>query len=164
MTATREATGEIPALARIQRANLILGVALTALAGILWGVRGTAAAAVGAALACADFYFLGLLGARALARVRGGAAIEDGDPQRVPKPPREGLRQAEPGSVHAPWALGLALIGKMAALFALVFVAIRVMRLAVLPFALGFSVFVVSILLVGTAAGKAEAHTGSEVS
>jgi len=25
----------------------------------------------------------------------------DGDPQRVPKPPREGLRRAEPGSVHA---------------------------------------------------------------
>jgi hypothetical protein len=136
-TAGREAQGEIPALARIQRANLILGVALTALAGILWGVRGTAAAAAGAALACADFYFLGVLGARALARVRAGAS---------------------------PWALGLALIAKMAALFALVFVAVRVVRLSVLPFALGFSVFVVSILLVGTAVGKAEAHTGSEVS
>lgn len=116
-------------LARIQRANIVLGVAATALAGVLWGLKGTVGAAAGAALACADFHALGVLGARAVARVRAGAS---------------------------PWTLGLALIAKMAALFAAVFVAIRVLHLAVLPFAIGFSVFVVSILLVGTAAAKAE--------
>ena len=84
---------------------------------------------MGAVLACVDFYFLGRLGARAVASVQAGGS---------------------------PWGLGFALICKMAALFALVFVAIRVVRLAVMPFALGFSVFVVSILLVGLAAGKAE--------
>ena len=28
-------------------------------------------------------------------------AIRHGDPQRVPKPPRDGLRRAKPGCVHA---------------------------------------------------------------
>ena len=28
--------------------------------------------------------------------------IKTGDPQRAPAPPRDGLRQAEPGSIHAP--------------------------------------------------------------
>jgi hypothetical protein len=119
----------IPVLAKIERANLILAVALTSLAGILWGGPGMISAGVGAVLACVDFYFLGRLGARAVASVQAGGS---------------------------PWGLGFALICKMAALFALVFVAIRVVRLAVMPFALGFSVFVVSILLVGLAAGKAE--------
>jgi len=122
----------IPVLARIERVNLILAVALTCLAGILWGTAGTLGAGVGALLACADFVLLGRLGARAVAQVRDGGS---------------------------PWGLGLALIGKMIALFALVFVAIRVLHLAVVPFALGFSVFVVSILLVGLSvrAGRTEA-------
>src|SRR5262249_806160 len=110
-----------PVLARIERTNLVLGLALTFLAGILWGVQGMIGAGAGAALACADFYLLGRLGARAIAKVRAGGS---------------------------PWSLGFVLIGKMAVLFALVFVAIRVIHLAVLPFALGFSVFVISILTV----------------
>ena len=118
-------------LARIERANLILAVALTALAGILWGVRGTLSAATGAAIACADFHYLGRLGARAIAEVRAGGS---------------------------PWGLGVGLIVKMALLFALVFVAIRIVHLDVPPFALGFSVFVISILLVGLSAGRAEAE------
>jgi len=125
------------AVKRITRANAILAVALTALAGILWGPRGTVGAAAGALIACADFYVLARLGARAVAAARDGA------------------------SVSSLTGLGLGLFAKMTALFALVFVALRVAKLAVLPFALGFSVLVVSILLVGISgrAVEAEAQT-----
>jgi hypothetical protein len=123
-------------LARIERANVVLGVALTALAGVLWGWEGTLGAGAGALLACVDFRFLGRLGARAIAQVRAGGS---------------------------PWGLGFALIVKMAVLFALVFVAVRVVKLPVVPFALGFSVFVVSILLVGLSAGSVESEMQSEV-
>jgi hypothetical protein len=122
----------IQVLARIERANVILGIALTALAGVLWGWSGVLGAGAGALLACLDFRFLGRLGARAIAQVRAGGS---------------------------PWGLGFALIAKMAALFALVFVAIRVLHLPVIPFALGFSVFVVSILLVGLSAGRVEVES-----
>jgi ATP synthase I subunit len=118
-----------PALARIERANLILGVALTAIAGLVWGPRGTLGAAAGALLASADFFVLARLGARAIATVQRGGS---------------------------PWGLGLALVGKMAGLFALVYVAVRVAHLAVAAFALGFSAFVVSILLVGMAGAAVE--------
>jgi hypothetical protein len=122
----------IQVLARIERANVILGIALTALGGVLWGWSGMIGAGAGALLACLDFRFLGRLGARAIAQVRAGGS---------------------------PWGLGFALIAKMAALFALVFVAIRVLHLPVIPFALGFSVFVVSILLVGLSAGRVEVES-----
>ena len=121
----------IPTLARIQRTNLILGAAAVAIAGLLWGGSGMVAAGAGAALACADFWVLGRLGAAAVARVKEGGS---------------------------PWGLGFALIAKMAALFAIVYVAIRIAGLAVLPFALGFSVFVISILLVGLSAATTEAQ------
>jgi hypothetical protein len=124
----------IPLLARIERANLILAVALTTVAGLLWGRAGTLGAGAGALLACADFFVLGRLGARAIAQVRAGGS---------------------------PWGLGLALVGKMTALFALVFIAIRVLRLAVAPFALGFSVFVVSILMVSFSAGIGRSEAGA---
>jgi hypothetical protein len=120
-----------PTLARIERANLVLAVLLTALAGALWGMRGTLSAAAGAAIACADFHYLGKLGARAIAQVNSGAS---------------------------PWGLGFALVCKMGALFALVFVAIRLAHLDVPAFAVGFSVFVISILLVGLSAARAEAE------
>ena len=54
------------------------------------------------------------------------------------------------------WGLGLGLFAKMTGLFALVFVALRVAKLALLPFALGFSALVVSILLVGMSGGALE--------
>jgi hypothetical protein len=121
---------------RIERVNAILAVALTAVAGIVWGPRGTLSAGAGALLACADFYVLARLGARAVVAARDGA------------------------SAGALGGLALALLGKMTALFALVFVALRVAHLAAAPFALGFSVLVISILLVsltssaGTLAGS----------
>jgi hypothetical protein len=119
-------------LVRIERTNVILGIAFTALAGVLWGWHGMVGTGAGAFLACIDFRFLGRLGARAIAQVRAGGS---------------------------PWGLGFALIAKMAVLFALVFVAIRVVKLPVGPFALGFSVFVVSILMVGISASRVEMET-----
>jgi hypothetical protein len=129
---------KVRALARIERLNLILAVAATSLAGLIWGGRGMIAAAAGGLLACANFWTLRRLGARAVARAKVG-----------------GTGQAI--------ALAAALILKMTALFVLVWLAIRVVGLPVLPFALGLSVFVVSILMVGLAAGgNAEADEGAE--
>jgi hypothetical protein len=116
-------------LARIERTNLILAVAVTALAGAIWGVRGAIAAGVGAALAVADFWVLVRIGARLVESAR------TGNPSR---------------------ALSFLLLAKTMLLIALVFVAIAVLRLDPVPFALGFSVFVVSILLLGLRAAAAE--------
>jgi hypothetical protein len=118
-----------PAVKRIAGANLVLGVAFTAVAGIVWGPRGTLGAGAGALLGMADFLVLARIGAKAVAAVRTGGA---------------------------PWGLALALFAKMTGLFALVFVALRVAKLAVLPFALGFSALVISILLVGMTGGAME--------
>lgn len=118
-----------PPVKRIAGANLVLGVAFTAVAGIVWGPRGTLGAGAGALLGVADFLVLARIGAKAVAAVRTGGA---------------------------PWGLALALFAKMTGLFALVFVALRVAKLAVLPFALGFSALVISILLVGMTGGAME--------
>jgi hypothetical protein len=53
-------------------------------------------------------------------------------------------------------ALAGALVAKMTVLFVLVWVAVRVAGLSVLPFALGLSVFVVAILMVGLQTGGRE--------
>jgi hypothetical protein len=117
-------------LARVERANVVFGVLLTALAGLVWGRPGVLGTGAGALLACVNFFVLRRLGARAASSVLAGAA---------------------------PRGFGFILIGKMTALFASVFVAIRVLHLPVIPFALGFSVFVASILLVGVSSvGKPE--------
>jgi hypothetical protein len=115
-------------LKNISRANLVLGVAITAVAGLIWGLPGTLGAGVGAALACLNFWAIGRLGRRAVRRVEAGAS--------------HGQALALAGS----------LILKMTALFVLVWVAVRVVKLPALPFAMGMSVFVVSILLVGLGA------------
>jgi ATP synthase I chain len=121
------------ALARIERTNLILAVAATCLSGLLWGGRGMLAAGVGGALACANFWVLRRVGARAAAR-------------------------AEEGATGPAVALALALVIKMSVLFVLVWVAVRVLGLPALPFSLGLSVFVVSILMIGLSTGGAEAE------
>jgi len=120
----------------IERANVILGIAATALAGVLWGGRGMAAAAVGAALACVNFVAIRRLGGRAIRSTLAATATTSD------------ARAAGRGL-----ALAIGLLVKMTALFALVWIAVRVLALPVLPFALGFSVFVVSILIVGLRAG-----------
>ena len=125
-------------LSKISRANLVLGVTITAVAGLVWGLPGTLGAGVGAALACLNFWAIGRLGRRAVSRVesgvRGGAAL----------------------------AAGLLL--KMTALFVMVWVAVRVIKLPALPFAMGMSVFVVSILLVGLGARDSDLSSSSSSS
>ena len=126
------------ALDKITRANLVLGAAVTAVAGLLWGAPGMLAAGVGAALACLNFAAITRLGRRAVRRVETGGGGSG-----------QGL------------ALAAGLLLKMTALFAMVWVAVRVVKLQALPFALGMSVFVFSILLVGlgtrTSGNEAEA-------
>jgi ATP synthase I chain len=114
---------QLPQTRKIERANLIFGAAITAGAGLLWGAPGMLAAGVGAALGCLNFWSIARLSGRVVARVQRGAT----------------------GGQAALLGVGLAL--KMAALFALVWAAVSVARLRVLPFALGMSVFVVSIFL-----------------
>ncbi|MEO8214511.1 MAG: ATP synthase subunit I [Myxococcales bacterium] len=115
----------------IQRTNIVLGVVATAVGGLLWGGRGMLAAGIGAVLAIANFWAIRRLGLRAAAKVAGG---ED-----------------------APRALPLvaALVGKMALLFAVVWLMIRRVGLPVLPFTLGMSIFVLSILITGLFLGGA---------
>jgi hypothetical protein len=113
------------AIDKISRVNLVLGAAMTAVAGLLWGAGGMLAAGAGALLACVNFWAITRLGRRAVSRVEAGAT----NGQAV--------------------ALGIGLVVKMTALFALVWLAVRVIKLQALPFALGISVFVFSILLVG---------------
>jgi hypothetical protein len=126
-------------LKKIERANVILGVAITAVAGLLWGASGMLASGVGAALACLNFWAIRRLGRRAVRRVEAGAT----GGQAV--------------------ALAMGLLFKMTALFALVWVAVRVVKLPVLPFSMGISVFVLSILLVGFFSGAAADGPGDEV-
>lgn len=118
-------------VSRIERINLILAALITGLAGAIWGARGAIAAGVGALLAVADFWLLVRIGSRLIASARAGS-------------PSRGLT--------------FLLMGKTMALFALVFIAIVVVHLDAIPFALGFSVFVVSIMMLGLRAGLAESE------
>ena len=116
-------------LGRIERANLVLAVLLTALAGVVWGARGAIAAGAGAAAGVRRLLAAARIGARLVASAR------EGNPSR---------------------GLAFLLIGKTMALFALVFIAIGVLHLDAIPFALGFSVFVVSIMMLGLQATTAK--------
>jgi ATP synthase I subunit len=120
-------------LRTIQRANIVLGVGATAVAGLLWGGRGMLAAGVGAMLAIANFWAIRRLGARAVAKVASGESV----PQAL--------------------TLVAALVVKMALLFALVWFIVRRVGLPVLPFTMGLSVFVVAILITGLFLGGAGA-------
>ena len=112
-------------LLTIHRANVVLGIASTCTAGLVWGGRGMLAAGFGATLAIANFWAVRRLGVRAVLRVMAG----------------ESPRQAV--------ALVAGLTFKMALLCAVVWFAIRRLDLPVVPFALGLSAFVFSILTVG---------------
>jgi len=112
-------------LTAIERANVVLGVAATAVSGLVWSARGMAAAAVGALLAIANFWVIRRLGARAVARVASGASVTEG------------------------LLLVAALMIKMTVLVGLVWLLLRWGALPVLPFTAGLSVFVVSILVAG---------------
>jgi hypothetical protein len=126
-------------LITIQRFNVILGVVATAVAGLLWGWRGMLAAGVGAALSVANFWAIRRLGTRAVAKVANGESM----PQALM------------------WTA--ALILKMTVLFGLVWLLIRRFGLPVLPFTLGLSVFVVSILITGLFLGGAGSKLAPEL-
>jgi hypothetical protein len=121
----------IDQLITIQRFNVILGGVATAAGGLLWGGRGMLAAGAGAALSVPNFWAIRRLGTRAVAKVANGESM----------PPA------------LTWMA--ALILKMALLFGLVWLLVRRIGLPVLPFTLGLSVFVVSILITGLFLGGA---------
>lgn len=110
-------------LRRIQRTTAVLGVAATAGAGLLWGTRGMLAAAVGGAIAAANFWVLRRLGARAIVRATTGASVGQAS------------------------ALAFGLLLKMVLLFGTMWVVIKKFDLAAMPLGLGFSAVVVAIFL-----------------
>jgi hypothetical protein len=122
-------------LAAIEKTNLVLAVAVTALGGLVWGKSGLLAAGVGAGLACLNLWAIHRLAARAMARAAAGA-------------------NAQAAGLMA--ALG----GKMLILFALVWVAIRVYHLALVPFAIGISVLPVSLVMAGLWIGSTVGEQG----
>jgi hypothetical protein len=122
-------------LGAIEKTNLVLALAVTALGGLVWGKAGLWAAGVGAALACLNLWAIHRLAARAIARAAAGATT-------------------------AAAALVAALGGKMLILFALVWVAIRVYNLALVPFAIGISILPVSLVMAGLWIGSTMGEQG----
>lgn len=112
-------------ITRIERSNLVLGIVVTAVSGLVWGLSGTLAAGVGAVLGAINFWALHRLGQGVVRRALAG----------------EGAGQAG--------LLVMLLMGKMGLLFACVWVAVFKLDLMAVPFTLGISVFVVSILAAG---------------
>jgi hypothetical protein len=114
-------------------ANLTLAVTVTALVGLGWGRPGAVAGGVGAILACVNLWVIRRLAARAVARAAAG------------------------DKAQASWLLA-ALGTKMLILFGLVWIAIRVYNLALVPFTIGISVLPISLvfagLWIGTTAGE----------
>ncbi len=105
-------------------ANAGLGVFVTVFAGLVWRQPGAVAAGAGALLACLNLYVIRRLAGRA---VRRAAAGDKG---------------------QASWLLA-ALAAKTLLLFALVWVAIRIYNLALVPFAIGISVLPISLVFSG---------------
>ena len=122
-------------LAAIEKTNLVLALAVTALGGLVWGKPGFWAAGVGAALACLNLWAIHRLAAKSIARAAAGATA-------------------------AATGLVAALGGKMLILFALVWVAIRVYNLALVPFAIGISVLPVSLVMAGLWIGSTAGEQG----
>jgi hypothetical protein len=115
--------------------NLIMAVAVTSLGGMLWGRAGLLAGGAGAALACINLWVLRWLGARAVARAAAG------------------------DKTQVSWLMA-ALGAKMMILFALVWAAIRVYNLALVPFAIGISVLPISLVLAGLWIGSTAGESG----
>jgi hypothetical protein len=115
--------------------NLIMAVFVTSLGGLLWGPAGLVASGVGAGLACVNLWVLRRLGARAVARAAAG------------------------DKAQVSWLMA-ALGAKMIILFALVWVAIRVYNLALVPFAIGISVLPISLVFAGLWIGSTAGESG----
>jgi hypothetical protein len=119
-------------ISRIERTTLVLGIAITAVCGLVWGIPGMFAAGVGALLGGLNFWSLHRLGAAVVRRAISG----------------EGMARAG--------GLVMLLMAKMGLLFVFVWVAIFKLGLLPLPFTLGISAFVASILGVGLLSGPSQ--------
>jgi len=108
----------------MERTTLVLALAVTGVAAVVWGVEGAGAAALGGALAFANLTVTRRLDGRAVARVLSG--------------------------VHPSAAgLGVGMGIKMLLLFPLLWLAVSVLHLPLLPFALGLSAMIVSLVVAG---------------
>jgi hypothetical protein len=116
-------------------ANLVLAIAVTALVGLGWGREGVLAGGVGALLACINLWVIRRLAARAVARASAG------------------------DNYQVSWLMA-ALGMKMLILFGLVWLAIRVYNLALVPFAIGISVLPVSLVFTGLWIGSTAGEQG----
>jgi hypothetical protein len=123
-------------LSTMDLVNTSLGVLVTALAGLLWGRAGVVAAAAGALLACLNLHAIRRLARRATRRAAAG------DKNQAPK-------------------LLVALSVKMMILFALVWVAIRIYNLALVPFAIGISILPISLVFSGLWLSSTAGEQGS---
>lgn len=119
-------------ISRMERTALLLGIVTTALCGLMWKVPGMVAAGVGALLGSANFRGLHFLGRRVLSKAQSG----------------EGSAKAG--------GLVMLLMAKMGLLFACVWIALAKFGLMPIPFALGISAFVASILGVGLLSAPAQ--------
>jgi hypothetical protein len=116
-------------------ANLIMGIAVTVLVGVVWGKPGVLAGGVGATLACLNLMAIRRLAGRAVARAVAGDKSQ------------------------ASWLVA-ALGAKMIILFALVYMAIRVYNLALVPFAIGISILPISLVFTGLWLGSTAGEQG----
>jgi hypothetical protein len=112
------------ALVAMERTTLVLAVAATCAAGLAWGARGMGAAALGGALAFANLAITRRLAGRAVEKVLAGV-----------HPTAAGL------------GVGMAL--KLILLFPLLWVAISILKVPLVPFALGLSALIVSLVVTG---------------
>ena len=121
------------ALAAMERNTLVLAVAATCASALAWGVEGAGGAGLGGALAYANLWTTRRLAGRAINRVLAGQ-----------HPVGKGL--------------GAGMVIKMVVLFPALWVAIAVLKVPLVPFALGLSALVVSLVVTGLwTAAKGEA-------
>ena len=124
--ASPDATGDrVPEL----KPRVWLGALVVCAVGFFWGPNAMVASAVGAALGLFNLWAIGRLVTRALTLFQSDTDVPDA----------VRIRQAV--------SLTVMLTGKMGMLFVLVWAAIRLLNLAVLPLALGFSVFLLSLFV-----------------
>jgi hypothetical protein len=112
------------ALLAMERTTLVLAVAATCAAALAWGLEGAGAAALGGALAFANLTVTRRLAARAVNKVLAGTHPEAA-------------------------GLGLGIGLKMLLLFPLLWVAVSVLHVPLVPFALGLSAMIVSMVVTG---------------
>jgi hypothetical protein len=112
-------------LQMMERTGLALALAATAVSGLVWGMPGLQAAGLGAVLAVVNLYLMRRLLGRALRDAEGGR------------------------SDAALKRLMVLVLLKLPVLAALVWVAVRPLKLQPAPFALGLSALIVALLVCG---------------